>query len=69
MTDAELIKFLGIDGEPKAQALVDRLSPAKRSAYERMASLESDIALWQAGFGPKPTGVLMDFPRKGRSFR
>lgn len=64
MTDAELITFIGADGEPKAQAVIDKLAPAKRRLYERMASLETEASLWQDGFGPRPEGALIDYQRK-----
>lgn len=65
MTDAELAKFLGIDPDhPKLAAFMTKLDPAKRASYERMHELCGEIDLWQAGFGPKPTGVLIDMDRR-----
>lgn len=64
MTDDQLKKFLGIDGNPMAQAVVDALSPQKRALYDRMATIEIELDLWQQGLGPKPQGVLVDFDRK-----
>lgn len=67
MTDAELAKFLGIDPDhPNLPAFMAKLDPAKRASYERMHELCGEIDLWQAGFGPKPTGVLIDMDRKHR---
>ena len=68
MTDAQLVKFLNIgDLAPEDQAKILRsLTPERRALYDRMAELETEIALWQMGLGPKPTGVLMDFPSKRR---
>ena len=65
MSDEEMATFLGLPvDEPKRMAVVRALSPAKRAIYERMARLEMELSLWQDGFGPKPSGVLIDFPRK-----
>lgn len=64
LSDEQLIKFLGIDGNPMAQAVVDALSPQKRALYDRMATIEIELDLWQQGLGPKPQGVLVDFDRK-----
>lgn len=63
MTDQELAKFLGIENEPKRDAFIAALPPKKRELFERMASLEIEVALWQQGLGPKPTGVLIDTVR------
>ena len=65
MTDEEMATFLGIPAdEPKRLAVVKALSSGKRAVFERMATLEIELKLWQDGLGPKPTGVLLDFPRK-----
>ena len=56
-------RFLGIDGHEKEAAVIAAITPEKRATYERMASLEGEIALWQAGLAPKPTGVLIDMER------
>lgn len=60
MNDASLKKFLGIDGHPSADKLIAKLPPLKRATYERMAELEGELALWQAGLAPRPKGVLID---------
>ncbi len=60
MTDEQLAEFIGIAGEPKAQKLIDGLSPEKRALFERMARLETEYKLWQDGLGPKPSGILLD---------
>jgi hypothetical protein len=71
MTDAQLIEFLNIgDLSPSDQAkLVRSLTPERRALLDRMSKLEAQIAIWHMGLGPKPTAVLMDFPRKRRPFR
>lgn len=67
LTDADLAKFLGIDADhPKLAAFMAKLDPAKRASYERMHELCGELDLWQAGFGPKPKGVLIDMDRKVR---
>jgi hypothetical protein len=63
MTDDELAKFLGIEGHPKADAVIAGLSPEKRATFDRMATIEVEVDLWQQGLGPKPTGVLIDTVR------
>jgi hypothetical protein len=64
VSDEELIRYLGLAGEPKAQRVIANLTPAKRACYERMASLETDLFLWENGLGPRPSNVLIDYPRK-----
>jgi hypothetical protein len=61
MTDAELATFLGLS-EAEAH-LVSKIKPDKRAVYERMAEVEIELGLWQAGLGPKPSGVIVT---KGR---
>jgi hypothetical protein len=58
MSDDELAKFLGIVGEPNAQRYIDGLSPEKRAVINRMATVETELALWEAGLGPKPQGAI-----------
>lgn len=67
MTDEHLAEFLGIANEPKAQKFIDGLSAEKRATFEKMHQVTMELNLWQAGLGPKPTGVLVDGPR--RAFR
>lgn len=65
MTDEQMATFLGIPAdEPKRMAVVKALKPEKRAVYERMANLEMELKLWQDGLGPRPSDVLIDFPRK-----
>ena len=35
------------------------VTPEKRALYNKMASLETEVELWQAGLGPKPEGVII----------
>jgi hypothetical protein len=73
MTDDQLADYLGIPSDHLMKAtVIESLSPAKRACYERMASLETELALWQDGLGPKPVGVLIDTERstsRRRSWR
>ena len=65
MTDEQLANYLHL--RPKEAAIViPKLPPKRRAAYDRMATFEAEFNLWQAGFGPKPKGVLMTFERKLR---
>lgn len=59
MTDAELAVYLGIADLPRWPWYIANMNPAQRETYERMYQIEFDIALWQAGIGPKPTGVIL----------
>jgi hypothetical protein len=64
MTDEELATFCGLNAEdPLRGKFIQSLSPGKRALFERMASVEMEVELWQAGLGPKPTGVLIDTER------
>lgn len=63
MTDEQLTEYLHLT-PAEAAIVIPKLSPQRREVYERMASVETEIFLWQNGLGPKPTNVLMDFPRK-----
>lgn len=58
MTDNELAEFLKLDVE-----LIARIKPGERAVYERMAEVEAELALWLAGAGPRPAGVLIDTTR------
>lgn len=62
MTDEQLAKYLCISDNPMRDAVIKALSPAKRATYERMASIETELELWQAGLGPKPN-VMIDTER------
>lgn len=62
MTDAELADYLGASDHPDKEQLarfIASLAPEKRAAYERMAQVEFELKLWQAGIGPKPRGVIV----------
>jgi hypothetical protein len=63
-TNAELIRFLGLEGESSAVAMVERLCPEARAAYERMMDVQGLLDQ-----GIRPDGVLLDYPRKRRCRR
>jgi len=67
MTDEEMATFLGLKPEEEKRVeFVKHLSPEKRALFERMASLEIELQLWQDGLGPRPVGVLIDTERSTR---
>jgi hypothetical protein len=59
MTDAELQVFLGIAGKKGCAEIMASITPEQRAVYDRMADVEREIELWQAGLGPKPEGVIV----------
>jgi hypothetical protein len=63
MTDLELAEYLGIADDARWPKAIANLDPTKRAGCERMHEVENEIALWQAGVGARPTGVLMDFEK------
>ena len=61
MTDDELATFCGLAADdPLRGKFITTLTPEKRALFERMANVEIEVDLWQAGLGPKPVGVLID---------
>lgn len=70
MTDEEMAAFVGLSPEEENRVgFVKGLLPEKRALFERMASLEMEVNLWQDGLGPKPQGVLIDTDRSTRRRR
>lgn len=63
MTDAELARWLGIDHSPDWPRAVSSIPPERRATLERMVRVSGELNLWQAGLGPKPPGVMVDFDR------
>jgi len=63
MTDEEIAKYTGLYPDPRWPQAVKKFTPEQRAAFERMAGLEVELALWQDGLGPKPQGVLIDTVR------
>jgi hypothetical protein len=66
MTDAELQKGLHLS-DAEAAVIIPKLTPEKRATYERMLKFADDWNLYAAGFGPRPTGALVDTPRSTRN--
>jgi len=67
MTDAELAAFLGVSGRKGEDKIMAGITPEQRALYERMANLEVEVKLWQAGLVPKPEGVIIcGCGRRGR---
>lgn len=68
MTDAELAKYLNLS-PAHASIIIPKITPGQRALYEKMAQVETELALWQEGLGPKPEGVLIDTVRSTRRRR
>lgn len=67
MTNEALADFLCPDDPATGlRIVVETLTPEKRAAYERMAEVCDEIALWEAGVGPKPLGVILCGPKQIR---
>ena len=65
MTDAQLAAYLNLT-EAEAATILPKLSSQQRATYDRMSQVEHELALWGAGLGPLPTGVLIDFDKSAR---
>lgn len=72
MSDEELGAELYPD-DPAAGAAHARLmaekAPARREAMVHLVETARAIQLWEAGLGPKPTGVIMCGPKQVRGGR
>ena len=66
MTDEQFAKYLGIVDHPNRQKAIAAMSQSQRATYERMAEVEHEINLWQAGLGPRPRGILIDHAKTPR---
>lgn len=62
MTDEELRLYLHLTPE-EAAIVLPKLTPQKRSLYDRMRQVEIEAKLWMDGLGPKPKGVFLDTER------
>ena len=69
MTDLELAKYLGIADDERWPRAIAKLDPAKRATYERMAVVEVELNLYDAGLGPKPQGIIICRDHKRRHSR
>jgi len=63
VSDDELAAFLCPD-DLETGHLIIAAQPHRRELWERMHQVENEIALWQAGIGPKPTGVILCGPKE-----
>ena len=59
MTDLELAEFLGFASDKRWPKIIADLKSEKRAIYERMAEVETELHLWEAGLGPLPSGVIV----------
>lgn len=59
MTDRDLAVFIGIGDDPNWPKLIAGLAPEKRAVFERMSRVTIELQLWEAGLGPKPSGVIV----------
>lgn len=66
MSDAALEVFLGIAGTKQCAAIMAGITPEQRATYEEMLRVDRELALWEAGLGPKPAGVIVCRERRGR---
>lgn len=64
-SDDELARYLCPD-DPAAGLLIIERHPDKRATWKRMYALEGEIALWQAGLGPRPTDAILCGPKEIR---
>lgn len=60
MNDADLARYLHIQDEPELAAIIARMTPERRAAYERMAILEDDLRKWALGEASFPGYALID---------
>ena len=68
MTDDELATGMHLSAD-EAAIIIPKLTPEKRAAYERMIKFADDWNLYAAGFGPRPTGALVDTERSTKRRR
>jgi hypothetical protein len=67
MTDDEIATYCGVAADdPLRPKFIATLTPQKRALFDRMKQVEIEAALWVAGLGPKPQGVLIDTVRSTR---
>lgn len=69
MIDEDMAVYCCPDNPCLGLIAVAKMTPSKRATIERMAELEGEIALWQAGLGPKPTGAILCGPKQVRGAR
>lgn len=59
MSDEEMATYICPDDHAIGLMAVRSMTPQRRATIERMAELEGEIVLWQAGVGKKPSGVIV----------
>lgn len=62
MDDGELARYLHLTPDEAAK-VIPKLTPEKRAAYMRLGKFADDWNLYAAGFGPRPTGALVDIEK------
>ena len=68
MSDADLIRYLNLSPEEAAK-VIKKLTPEQRATYLRLGKFGDDWNLYAAGFGPRPTGALVDTERSTKKRR
>lgn len=59
MSDEEMAAYICPDDPVLGLKAVAAMTPTRRATIERMAEVEGEISLWQAGIGKKPSGVII----------
>ena len=59
MSDEEMAAYVCPDDPALGLKAVSAMTPQRRATIERMAGIEGEIALWEAGIGKKPSGVIL----------
>jgi len=69
LTDEALAEFICPYDVAMGLRFLATATPERRAVYERMVEVVNEIDLWEAGVGPKPTGVIICGPKQIRSAR
>lgn len=69
MTDEEMAAYICPDDVALGLRAVATYTPERRAVIERMAEVEGELMLWQAGVGKKPEGVIICGKREIRFAR
>lgn len=65
MSDEEMAKFIsGGDGWEEFLPVVTAWDAEKRETYEFLMTAAMAVELFDAGLGPMPDGVMVDYPRR-----
>ena len=68
MDDSELARYLHLTPDEAAK-VIPKLTPEQRTTYMRLGKFGDDWNLYAAGFGPRPTGALVDTERSTKKRR